>query len=78
MGILLSVLQSFFKYLAPSQIGEAYKVKDSAPAAKPKTHKICRSTNESKLSPYQSKIDNLKSNEIIYVNISIYFNVLIY
>ncbi len=69
MGILFSVLQSFFSYLGPSQNGETYKIKDLIPASKPKTHRICRSTNESKLSPYQSKIDNLKSNEIIYVKI---------
>ena len=41
-------------------------------AEKPKSHIVCRSSNSDKLVPYQSKIDNLKADEIIYVNTNKY------
>lgn len=38
-------------------------------AEKPKLHKACRSSNEHRLTSYQSRIDNLKITEVVYVSI---------
>lgn len=78
MGILLSVLESVFSYFngASSRKNEYIVVENNEPdktlsevkdAEKPKTHMACRSSNQHRLTSYQSKIDNLKPTEIIYV-----------
>ena len=66
MGILMSLLQGIIDCFRGSRKNE-YRVKNDVQAEKPKSHSACRSCNQSKLTPYQSKIDNLKANEIVYV-----------
>lgn len=65
MGLLLSILNTFANFFV--------SIKYSTFDDDKNYHKSCRSTNPNKLIKYQSKIDNLKSNEIVYVNILNYF-----
>jgi hypothetical protein len=74
MGLVLSILHSIFSYFqAPTQRGSDKYVyrqleKQQSIPEKPKIHFACRSTNSNKLTPYQSKIDNLKQTEIVFVS----------
>ena len=78
MGILVSVLQGFISYFTGSRKDNYIfstedkrnsnnKKNDDLSADKPKTHKACRSSNQHKLISYQSKMDNLKVDDLIYV-----------
>ena len=65
MGLLLSILNTFANFF----VSIKYSTIDDG-----KNHHIsCRSTNPNKLISYQSKIDNLKSSDIVYVNKINYF-----
>lgn len=77
MGLVLSILQSVFGFFRPYQqttrssdkyVYKSLEKQQSIPE-KPKIHSACRSTNSNKLTPYQSKIDNLKQTEIVFVSI---------
>jgi hypothetical protein len=75
MGLILSILHSVFSYLnTTTTSGEKYVYrpleKQQSIPEKPKIHVACRSTNSNKLTPYQSKIDNLKQTEIVFVSFS--------
>lgn len=66
MGIVLSVvnfLRSFFK-------SQKYVLTEIETSNSKKLHSACRSTNPNKLISYQSKIDNLKLSEVVYVNLN--------
>jgi hypothetical protein len=65
----MSLLQGIIDCFRGSRRNE-YRVTEDVKAERPKSHAACRSCNQSKLTPYQSKIDNLKSNEIVYVIIN--------
>lgn len=66
MGSFLSVLtHSLFRYLPFSIWSNAYRTVDD----RSKNHSACRSKNEKKLTAYQSKIDGLKQDQIVYVTI---------
>ncbi|RNA15805.1 ADP-ribose mitochondrial-like [Brachionus plicatilis] len=58
MGLLLSILNAFASFFVSTKYASTTLDK--------KYHKSCRSTNPNKLISYQSKIDNLKSSEIVY------------
>lgn len=71
MGILLSIFQSIFSYLRGSE-PDKYRLvhgggdTEESFCEKPTTHSACRSSNQHKLTTYQSRIDNLKADQIIY------------
>ena len=73
MGILLSILQSIYSYLrGGSSEPDKYKLvageeESTRYSERPSTHSACRSSNQHKLITYQSRIDNLKPDQIIYV-----------
>lgn len=84
MGILLSVIQSIFDWLrggGGDKSGDKYKViggdepssSSSRFSEKPSTHTACRSCNLHKLTTYQSRIDNLKPDQIVYVSSRVYY-----
>ena len=86
MGLLFSSLQAIMDCFRGSRARDynavitdsvtppnTPNIEKTCSGEKPKLHKACRSTNESKLIPYQNKIDNLKASEIVYVNILIFF-----
>ncbi len=73
MGILLSIFQSLISYLRVSE-PDKYKLvrggddeTSSKYSERPSTHSACRSSNQHKLTTYQSRIDNLKPDQIVYV-----------
>lgn len=76
MGILLSVLQSIFSYFTTADSEQKYihvnkdddnENTSSRFSERPSTHTACRSSNQHKLNTYQSRIDNLKPDQIVYV-----------
>lgn len=75
MGILLSILQSIFNYLRDIVEDKYRLVPDQNGSIRsgqmPTTHSACRSLNLHKLTTYQSRIDKLKADQIVYVSINL-------
>ena len=73
MGLILSFLYDIYAYLTGNRRRDYELVEHDGAAPSPtlsKTHKACRSCNPTKLTPYQSKIDNLKADQIVYVTLN--------
>jgi hypothetical protein len=67
MGSVLSlIVQNVLYYLPGSFRSKAYKQIES----NKNQNSECRSANEKILKPYQSKIDNLKQDQIVYVRVT--------